>query len=206
MRKQKPIINYMDASHQFLIELGYLIVLCMTGNLFFPNPDPAMDALNDLVKDFETKLTKAAKGGPQEQAEMIAARELLLDALRSIGLYVDQKSNGDTVKLRSSGFLLSKDPIPSQKDTFYLLHGKNPDDIYVVQKAVDKATAYVTMYFVGDNPPEDETLWKLGIVNSKHRAMLSGMQKMEKIWVRCCSVLRKDGMQAWTQPLYIVLG
>ena len=34
MRKQKPIINYMDASHQFLIELGYLIVLCMTG--FFP--------------------------------------------------------------------------------------------------------------------------------------------------------------------------
>ena len=100
-------------------------------------------------KILRTKVIKAAKGGPLEQAEMIAARELLLDALRSIGLYVDQKSNGDTVKLRSSGFLLSKDPIPSQKDTFYLLHGKNPDDIYVVQKAVDKATAYVYYVFRG---------------------------------------------------------
>jgi hypothetical protein len=51
----------MDVSHQFLIELGYLIVLCMTGNLFFPNPDPAMDVLYDLMEDFEKKESKQPK-------------------------------------------------------------------------------------------------------------------------------------------------
>ncbi len=206
MRKQKPIINYERVSHQFLIEITYLIVLCMTANAYFLTPDPTILFLSGLLDDFEKKVTKALKGGSLEQAEMIAARKLLLTALRSIGLYVDQKSDGDRVKLRSSGFLLTSDPIPSEKDSFYLLHGKNPDDIYVVQKAVDSAVSYVYMYFVGEAPPEDETAWKLGIVDSKHRATLPGMDKMKKIWVRGCAVKRIDGMLAWTQPMYIVLG
>jgi len=205
-KKQKPIINYMHASHQFLIEIAYLIILCLTDNIYFVTTDPTVASIKLLVDDFQKKVTAALKGGSQEQGEMIAARELLLDALRSLGLFIDQKSNGDRVKLRSSGFLLTSDPIPSQSDTFYLLHGKNPDDIYVVQKAVDGAVSYVYMYYVGDNPPEDETLWKLGKVESVHRVTLPGMDKMKKVWVRGCAVKRIEGMLAWTQPLYIVLG
>ena len=205
-RRKKPIINYQNVAHQFLIEITYLIILCMTGNLYFPLPDPTIDSISDLLDDFVKKLTKAQKGGSQEQGEMQDARKLLVNALRKLGLYLDKEADGDETKLRSTGFLLTHDPIPSAKDTFYLLHGKNPNEIYVVQKAVDKAVSYVFMYYGGENPPVDPTLWKLGDVVSTHRDSLKNMETLKKVWVRACAVLRKEGMQAWTQPLYIVLG
>jgi hypothetical protein len=206
MRKRKPVINYMHVSHNFLVELGLFIVSCMTTNLNFPTPSPTILILDGLVTDFQNKVTLAGTGDSNAQAEMMAARELLLAALRKIGLYVDLTADGDEVKLRSSGFMLSHDPVPSQHETFYLLHGKNPGEIYIVQNAIDKAVSYVFMYYDADTPPDDETLWKFGRVKSMHRATLTDMPRMKKVWIRGCAVLRKDQMTAWNQPQYIVLG
>ena len=66
-----------------------------------------------MIEAFQTALAAAADGGKLKTAEKNAAREALLDSLRSLALYVQQNCDNDMTKLLSSGFDPRKQPEPA---------------------------------------------------------------------------------------------
>ena len=101
-------------------------IVCMTGNLAFPNPPvpvlppPTVNAaqpggqstaaadgetdMTTLEEIFEAAITAANNGGPQQTAAKEAARAAVLDALRKNANYVQTVANHNLDVLLSSGF------------------------------------------------------------------------------------------------------
>jgi hypothetical protein len=94
------------------LERGQLIVQKMTGNVSFPNPNPALAEV-DQALDFLSKAYQLAlNGGKPAKEEQRTANTKVNTLLRPLCDYVNEVANGNTDMIYSSGFELSKDPAP----------------------------------------------------------------------------------------------
>lgn len=80
------------------------VATSLTGNASFPNLPVSLTALKGLGNTFITKLAACANGGKIAFAEKNAAREALLEALRTIASYVQTVAGTDLPMLLTSGF------------------------------------------------------------------------------------------------------
>jgi len=205
MTRKRVIINFAHLSVELLIELAWFIISKMTGNVYFTTPDPTLASITALVKDLETKNTLAQEGGRQAHSDMLDARDALLAALRSLGLYVEKIADGNETILISSGFPLTKDHLPKRRDNFWAKRGPNAGDILVGCVAYPKAKAYVWQRFVGTNPPTDDNLWVWSGVSTQTKMGLTNLDSGSRVWLRYCAVT-KNGMMEWSNPIDIIVG
>jgi len=173
--------------------------------LLFTTPDPTLVSVKALVEDLEKKNTLALEGKHLAHADILVARIALLDALRSLGLYVTKIANGNFATMVSSGFPISKDSAPRRRDALWVMRGPNAGDILAGCVAYTKAKAYVWQRFTGASAPADESLWILAGVCTQTKIGLTNLDSASRVWLRYCAVT-KNGMMAWSNPIDIIVG
>jgi hypothetical protein len=92
----------------------------MTGNSYFITPDPKMDDLTTAIDDVEIKAALAKDGSKKAKSDLKESVKKLVILLRGEAFYVEKTAKGDENILISSGFELSKEPEPSQRDDFWV--------------------------------------------------------------------------------------
>ena len=109
--KQHALGGFAKDSDETVLVKGKTVLLAMTGNPNFPTPEPALDAVTDVVNDYEQKLAMAKRrGSPEDTALKNQARKLTIQLLKRLAFYVSQTADGDLAKLLSSGFAVSSLP------------------------------------------------------------------------------------------------
>jgi hypothetical protein len=95
MTRKKVIISFVLFTVNELIGFTWFVLSKMTGNSDFTTPDPTLAEVKTLLEDLETKNTAAMEGGRTAHAQMLEAKKKLLEALRSLGLYVEKVAKGN---------------------------------------------------------------------------------------------------------------
>ena len=205
MRQRKIKIDFSHLPVPVLLDLARFIIVKMTGNASYPTPDPTIVEVKSLADDLEDKAALALDGGRQAVSDMNTAKDKLCDALYYLGLYVLKTAKGNENVLVSSGYPLTKDPIPWHRDELEISHGPNSGDLMLRYQVIDRARAYIVQYFLGENPPADNDLWKLGGARTQTKMDLHNLPEGEKVWIRYCAVT-PEGMTGWCEPRHFIVG
>lgn len=116
MRKQKIIIDFSKYADTELDQKADQIVENLSnppGSTNFPTPQPTIVIVQGKIDAYKDALANLGKGTITTAAKDVARKELE-DTLAELGLYIQQASGGDVVKMLSSGFDISKasaDPV-----------------------------------------------------------------------------------------------
>ncbi len=204
MTRKKVIISFVHFTVNELIGFTWFVLSKMTGNADFTTPDPTLAEVKTLVEDLETKNTAAMDGGRTAHAQMVEAKNKLLDKLRSLGLYVEKVANGNLAIMLSSGFPVSSDRTPGSRKDFWVEYGTNSGEILVGCKAFPRAKSYVWQRFVGDASPADDNQWIWCGVSTRTRMGLTNLDRGRVVWLRYCAVT-SGGMQGWSEPISIMV-
>src|SRR5690349_19763675 len=84
-------------------QLGRRIVKDMTGNAFFPKPNPSLTQITDAINAVDVAQTEAAGGGKETTFQLNAQVKLLETILSQAAKYVEFVSGGDESKIISAG-------------------------------------------------------------------------------------------------------
>lgn len=112
--KQQALGGFTKDSDETVLVKGKTVLLAMTGNANFETPEPTLEAVTEVLNDYEQKLSMAKRrGSPEDTAAKNQARKATEQMLKRLAFYVTQTADGDLPKLLSSGFAVSSLP---QKD------------------------------------------------------------------------------------------
>ena len=109
----KVSLSFARATDGNLVIFGDSVIAKMTGNAEYPSPTPSLASVQTSLTALQNALADAKDGGPAKTAAKNAAREVLLNKLRSLALYVQQECGDDLVALLSSGFEANKALTPA---------------------------------------------------------------------------------------------
>lgn len=104
MINNRVSLKFVELSDPALDEFAANNVICLTGNVVFPNLPITPAALGNLRVTFHNALIAAADGGTQLTALKDAARVALENALRQDAAYVQSIAGQNLAQLLSSGF------------------------------------------------------------------------------------------------------
>ena len=101
---QKVSLGFARLSDGELDSFTQGVIDAITGNATYPTPPVTLVNLKAAMDDFTAKLSAAQTGGPLDTAAKNTSRQILLDLLRQVAIYVQLKCGGDLGLLLSSGF------------------------------------------------------------------------------------------------------
>ncbi|HVT86139.1 MAG TPA: fibronectin type III domain-containing protein [Chitinophagaceae bacterium] len=145
MRPPKTLINFSKLSDSELEQHALAIVTAMTGNANFTTPVPALTVLSDAISSFQEAMSNAATGDRTAVSIKDDQRIDMESILRSLGLYVQIQSGGDTSVMLSSGFKISKTPAPVgplPKPTGFKITQTGKGEVRMELDKIDGASAY----------------------------------------------------------------
>jgi hypothetical protein len=199
MKLKRILLSFCRFAAPALIVFGRSIVSKMTGNLFFTNPDPPLTDVTSAIDDVEKKAALAKDGSKLAKSDLKEAKKVLTTLLRSLVWYVEKIAKGDENILISSGFELSKEPEPSQRDDFWILPGMNPGELLIGCVAYLKAGAYIWQVSAGAVLPTEEKDWLFAGASTQRKTTLTGYTPETKRWFRVRPVT-KDGLMPPSFP------
>jgi len=112
MQNRYVKIAFDRISDDALITLGQTVVTAMTDNPNFETPTPTLVSIQELMEDFQQKLSLTRKGSPLNTSEKNLSRQFLESELKKLAMYVNMVSDGALHIVLSSGF-----PIRQQRSS-----------------------------------------------------------------------------------------
>jgi hypothetical protein len=200
MKLKRILLNFYRLSVAALIVFGRSVVTKMTGNSYFTTPNPALADVTTAIDDMETKAALAKDGSKVAKTSMKKAKKKLVDLLRKEAFYVEGVADGDENILVSSGFELSKDPIPSQRDAFFVLKGVDIGSVLIGCIAVPNAGAYLWFHSADKNLPVAEKDWILEGASTQRKTTLSNLVPEKTYWFIYRAVT-PQGLMEWSDPI-----
>lgn len=203
MRKPKARLDFIQLSVAAKIAFYRNVILKLTGNTLFPNPDVTLVDAAKAVDALETAYLTAKDGGHTAVALMRDTEEATDKLFRNIVAYVDRIADGSDSAILSSGFNVSKQPASSQKPELAVQDGDNSGSVWLVARAVDKAGAYIWQY-VKDKMPETEAEWMNAGHSTQSYIQIAGLTVATKYYFRV-SAITKTGNTDFTAPVMKVI-
>lgn len=165
------------------------IVSAMTGNAFFPAPQPALAAVSDAITDYSTALSRAQTGDRIQIALKKDKREALEQLLARLSSYVTLTAGSDEAAMVSSGFDLAKEPgnkLPIEAPENFLVHfGTNSGEMVSSVNRVIGARAYVHEYTPDPVAPNSE--WNKQF-STRCKFTFTGLVPGQKYWFRVAAI------------------
>jgi hypothetical protein len=154
-------VDYSKSSDENLVIDAQHIEDKMDGNINFPAPVAPLTKMVAAKEDFITKLAACKGGGTNETLAKKQAREILLDTLRDLGLYVQVNCKNDLSIAQSSGFKTRREKeiygvLP--KTRIKVEAGPFPGSIKVAAEAVKGAFTYIYEWAL--TPVNGQTHWE----------------------------------------------
>jgi len=133
----------------------------MTGNAYFPTPDPSLEALSAALYAYDTALDQSQNGGVLATSIKNDKKNALILILKSLAYYVEVASGGDRTIIISSGFELNKvpstiGPLP-RVESLLVEPGDGCGSLRLTCDVMRKARAYLFQYT--DAPVTAESIW-----------------------------------------------
>ena len=205
MRVQKAIISFTKVRDSELANTAQNIVNKMTTNPYFTDPQPPLTTIQDYIAAYSAALVKAKDGSKEDTANKNACRLTLETALFTLGNYVNLVTENDVVKLESSGFPLSKLPIPiGILDAPHLTvsYGKNPGELIIEISVVPKASGYIVLYSPLPAPADNNEWYET--VFSGTRGTLTRLKSETKYVIKAAAIsteANKMGVYNFSDPV-----
>ena len=166
------------------------IVDKMTGNLYYPTPDPTLVVV-EAAQDELVQATQAAlDGGKDRTATRDMKAVTLSDLLHDLGDYVQATAKGDAAKIISSGFEIVQPggPIGAMEQVKNLAAATSGimGAIDLSWDAVRGASDYIIE--MSSTDPNDQAQWQL--VGYAHKSSFSaeGLDSVKVYWFRVCAL------------------
>ncbi len=200
MRKKRVKAGLGDKNVLQKVELGRRLVTSCTGNANFTTPNPPLADITTASNAAELAFNNAQNGGDSERA-ILAEKELALDIIISaFASYVDSIAMGSETIILSSGFEASKDPEPGgQPEQVTDLRAemtKKKGEIKTRFKRVKRAVAYLVE--ISDTP--DDAGFKLKVIVTATRYLVTGLNSLRSYWFRVRAVGRGGLLGPYSDP------
>jgi hypothetical protein len=199
MKKYHVVFDFVNCTIPKKIEFARNVHTIMTGNASFPSPDVALTELKAKTDLLEAQNLAALNGGPPETALMHQTEKEWDDLMRVEARYVDRIANGDDAMILSSGFSLSKQPVPAVRPELSAEPGDLSGSVLLRRQAVPGAKAYIWQLCI-NVLPEAEVGWTIVEVTSKASVVLGDLTPLAKYWFRVAAVTAQ-GTSAYSAPI-----
>ena len=184
----KVLISFIKFSDSKLELMCNTIMQAMTGNANFINPIPTLPAIQDVLDNYSAALIDAASRDRNKVALKNQYRSELTELMRQLGNYVNTVCMGDVAKLTSSGFTLSKLPLPRHigvPQNLIILQGINAGVMVAKVNPVAGATGY--LFEVVADMPNKNSNWAI-FPSSRTKFEFEGLTQGQKYWFRVAAV------------------
>jgi hypothetical protein len=196
MKKQKLKINFSRSTDTVVDLLTAYILICMTGNTYFPNPTPTLTQLAESLSSFRNALEDAKTRASLAIAQKNAARRELESLLKALGLYIMSIANGDVVALASTGYPMTKVPGPrtiSNPGFVSLEKGDSSGEMVASIKPDKPSPGYIYQISSTDPAAEGETVWN-SFGSTANKCRFTGLVPGSKYWVRVIAIGARSQM------------
>jgi hypothetical protein len=192
--------NYCRAGD--LVKIARRILDSMKDNTQFPNPTPAIAAIEKALDEYATALSDA--GGFDR--ELVAIKDnkqaILRQMLTELAYYVTQVCKGDKALLLGSGFDINVEPTRSQKAPPKLrVELEMSGQVTMRVSRITRARAYVHQYTA--DPITPDSIW-ISETTVKPVHTFTGLASAARIWLRVIIIDRNGGSIFWDPVLRIV--
>ena len=195
-----------DKSVTELIAFAQHIVTKMTGNVFFPAPNPVLSKITVAASALQTAFDNAQGGGTLLTAIVHQKRGALETLLGTEGNYVEGVANdpansvpGPDVIILSAG-MEAKRVTPRQKQVFTVERGKLPGTVILLAERVVRGIHEWSYSLDLSNANG----WIEVDPTTKATTTITGLESGKRIWFRHRSVT-KDGPAAYDGPVDIII-
>ncbi len=182
MKKLKVLLAFIQLSVVEKIAFYRNVIIKLTDNRLFVNPDASLETAQAAVDKLESSFL-ASRDGSHTAVATMHADEVAADTIfRTLATYVDRIADGDEVKILSSGFQISKQPIVAQKPALAVENGLHSGSVKLIAKAVDRAGAYIWQYSL------EGAEWVVGGNSTASTFLLEGLTVAKKYYFRVAAV------------------
>jgi len=199
MRRSKVLLDFIKLSVGEKIAFFRNVIILMTNNLLFPKPDVTLEVLTPMVDKLENDYAASRSGSHAMVMVMRQAEQVADNAFRKLAMYVDRTADGDPAIILKSGFNISKQPEPANRDSFIVEAGENPTEIVLTRKAQPGAKSYVWQYRSGALPGTDQS-WVFAGFSTQTRFVVKGLESGSKYWFRVAAITI-NGTGPWSEPV-----
>lgn len=184
MQTAKISLGFSRYSDAPLLAKAQLILSKMSGNPNFPDPVPSLGTVEDAIDNYNTGLTAAMKLGTDNVAQKNAARLVLENTLKELGRWVMFIANGNVTILLSSGYDLTKEPVPvyiTAPTVITVTNGINSGSLVAKTPRVPGANGYI--HQITDTLPTNDTVWT-STTTSTSRFVHTELDPGKQYWLR----------------------
>lgn len=166
------------------------IITKMTGNSNFPTPAPTLLAMEAALTAF-TEAAMAAKAGDKVAIiDRDQKREVLINLLHELSLYVMYIAKGDKLILTSSGFDVSKErepapPITKPTGLEVSTDKLNAGQALVKFNRVPRSRSYLYEYTL--DPQLSESSWA-SLSETRSKKVISGLESNKRYYFRITAI------------------
>lgn len=190
--------NYTDTE---LSVKGTKVIECMTGNLNFTTPIPALDEVKATIVGYNAALTKAEKGSQDDRIIKNSWRAKLESQLKDLSLYVQLISKGDGVIISSSGLDVNKKPSAigalAKPENVIIKMGDNKGTVVICCDAIYGAMFYEFEF--AEVPAEGTPVWTHK-TSTKHKILIDGLISGKQYVFRIAGA-GSDSSRVWSDEI-----
>jgi hypothetical protein len=129
---------------------SYQILAGVTGNAYFPAPNPTVAEMGTIIGNFFDALNDCKDGDRIKIAIKNQKRDIVISSLHLWSAYVLSQSAGDAVIALTSNFKVRKAAAPrppiGKPENFSIVAGDNPFELDGSTNRVDGAIGYIFQY------------------------------------------------------------
>lgn len=163
------------------------ILSSLKGNANFTD-NVLIQQLEKCLLEFQVAMNNAADGSKTMIAIRKEKRKALIEVILQLGYYVMQVSNGDRVKLLSSGFDVTKESFERKSLATIqslMVTNEKTGEAFIKVNRVNGARAYVHQYSI--DPPSDTTVW-VSETSAHRKHTFTGLKPLSNYWFRVIAI------------------
>lgn len=205
IRAKAGFIRYADEK---LVVTASWIIQCMKQSDIFVDPTPPIARIEEAYNDYYQKVVQSVGGSRLVKIQKRESKKILSDLLQKLVFYVNVVSDGDLVKLYSSGFPVlagkQKGQAPNTPGDPFLRDGRRSGEVAFGFQPVGRDMLY-DYCFATEVDDNNQPLWGEEQTTSRSfKAYQDGFKPGQYIYFRV-RARNKHGCSSWTTTVMFMV-